>query len=133
MILKVKTTSRTEFIDITAQVQDAVQAAGLNDGLCILYVPHTTAAVTINEGADPSVRADILMVLNDVVPWDANYRHLEGNSPAHVKSTLVGASELINIENGRLVMGTWQAIFFCEFDGPRTRKVHLKLIATASQ
>lgn len=131
MILKVKSATRTEFIDITSQVQDAVKASGVTDGLCLLYVPHTTAAVTINEGADPSVRADILMVLNDRVPWEANYRHLEGNSPAHVKSTLVGASESIIVEKGRLVLGTWQAIFFCEFDGPRTRKVHVKLLPTS--
>ena len=93
----------------------------------MLYVPHTTAAVTINESADPSVRADILMVLNDIIPWKAAYRHLEGNSPAHIKSSLVGASEMIAVEKGRLVLGTWQGIFFCEFDGPRTRKLHLRL------
>jgi secondary thiamine-phosphate synthase enzyme len=131
MNFKVKTSSRTEFIDITAQVQDAVRSAGMSEGLCMVYVPHTTAAVTINEGADPSVRADILMVLNDVVPWEAKYRHLEGNSPAHIKSTLVGASELIAVEKGALVLGTWQAVFFCEFDGPRTRKVQIKLIAAS--
>lgn len=95
----------------------------------MLYVPHTTAAVTINESADPSVREDILMILNQMVPWKAPYRHLEGNSPAHVKSTLVGASELIAIENSRLVMGTWQGIFFGEFDGPRTRKIHVNCFA----
>jgi secondary thiamine-phosphate synthase enzyme len=95
----------------------------------MLFVPHTTAAITINESADPSVQTDIQMVLNKIVPWEAAYRHLEGNSPAHVKSTLVGASELIAIENSRLVLGTWQGIFFCEFDGPRTRKVHLNLLS----
>jgi secondary thiamine-phosphate synthase enzyme len=94
----------------------------------MVFVPHTTAAVTINESADPSVKADILSVLNAIVPWEAGYRHLEGNSPAHVKSTLVGASELIAVENQRLLLGTWQGIFFCEFDGPRTRKVHVKLL-----
>jgi len=93
----------------------------------MLYVPHTTAAITINESADPSVKSDILMVLNEFVPWEANYRHMEGNSPAHIKSTLVGASELIAIEKGRLGLGTWQGIFFCEFDGPRTRKLHVRL------
>jgi secondary thiamine-phosphate synthase enzyme len=91
-------------------------------------VPHTTAGVTINESADPSVKSDILMVLNQMVPWEANYRHLEGNSPAHVKSTLVGPSELIAIEKGRLVLGTWQGVFFCEFDGPRIRKMHVRII-----
>lgn len=94
----------------------------------MIYVPHTTAAVTINESADPIVKKDILMILNQIVPWQAEYRHMEGNSPAHVKSTLVGASELVMVENGRLVLGTWQGIFFCEFDGPRTRKVHLKFM-----
>lgn len=98
----------------------------------MLYVPHTTAAVTINESADPSVKADILMVLNQIVPWEAGYRHLEGNSPAHVKATLVGPSELIAIANGRLVLGTWQGIFFCEFDGPRNRKVHIKIMGSLS-
>ena len=94
----------------------------------MIYVPHTTAAVTINESADPSVKSDILMILNQIVPWKANYRHLEGNSPAHVKSTLVGSSELIAFENHRLVLGTWQGIFFCEFDGPRTRKVEVRIM-----
>lgn len=128
MMINVKTSSRTEFVDITAKVQNAVQESGLQSGLCMVYVPHTTGAVTINESADPSVKRDILMVLNQMVPWKADYRHLEGNSPEHVKSTLVGASELIMVENGRLVLGTWQGIFFCEFDGPRTRKVHLKFM-----
>lgn len=127
-MINVKTSSRTEFVDITTKVQKAVQESGLQSGLCMVYVPHTTGAVTINESADPSVKRDILMVLNQVVPWKADYRHLEGNSPAHVKSTLVGASELIMVENSRLVLGTWQGIFFCEFDGPRTRKVHLKFM-----
>ena len=128
MIITVKTSSRTEFVDITADIQKELSAAGIQSGLCMVYVPHTTAAVTINESADPSVKRDILMILNRVVPWEAEYRHLEGNSPAHVKSTIVGASELVMVENGRLLLGTWQGIFFCEFDGPRTRKVHLKLM-----
>jgi len=106
MMINVKTSSRTEFVDITTKVQKAVQDSGLQSGLCMVYVPHTTAAVTINESADPSVKRDILMILNQVVPWKADYRHLEGNSPAHVKSTLVGASELIMVDNGRLVLGT---------------------------
>ena len=128
MILSVKTTSRTELIDVTSQIAEQVKQSGVSDGLCILYVPHTTGAVTINESADPSVRRDIQMILNQIVPWEANYKHLEGNSPAHVKATLVGASELLAIENGALVLGTWQGIFFCEFDGPRTRKVHVRFI-----
>jgi secondary thiamine-phosphate synthase enzyme len=128
MILTVKTKSRTDLIDITSDVQDTVRSSGIADGLCLLYVPHTTAAITINESADPSVKDDILMILNEIVPWEAKYRHLEGNSPAHVKSTLVGASELVAIENGRLVLGTWQGIFFCEFDGPRNRKLNVKIM-----
>ena len=127
MILTIKTKQRTELIDITSKVRTALQSHDIQDGLCFLYVPHTTAAVTINESADPSVPSDILMVLNQVIPWKAGYRHLEGNSPAHIKSTLVGASEMIAIEKGQLVLGTWQGIFFCEFDGPRTRKLHLNL------
>ena len=128
--ISVKTSSQTELIDITSDVQSALQAENFTDGICMLYVPHTTAAVTINESADPSVRRDILMVLNQMVPWKADYRHMEGNSPAHVKTSLVGSSELVSVENGRMVLGTWQGIFFCEFDGPRTRKMHIKLIPT---
>ena len=128
MILSVKTKSRTELIDITSQIAEQVKKSGVTDGLCMLYVPHTTGAVTINESADPSVRGDIQMILNQIVPWEANYKHLEGNSPAHVKATLVGASELLAIENGALVLGTWQGIFFCEFDGPRTRKMHVRIL-----
>ena len=128
MLLTVKTKAQTELIDITSRVQDVVKSGSIGTGLCMLYVPHTTAAVTINESADPSVKTDILMVLNKIVPWKAGYRHLEGNSPAHIKTTLVGSSELIIIENDRLVLGTWQGIFFCEFDGPRTRKLHVKLL-----
>jgi secondary thiamine-phosphate synthase enzyme len=128
MILSVKTSARTELIDITSRIAEQVKKSGVSDGLCMLYVPHTTGAVTINESADPSVRGDILMVLNQMVPWEANYKHLEGNSPAHVKATLVGASELLAIQNGALVLGTWQGIFFCEFDGPRTRKIHVRIM-----
>jgi secondary thiamine-phosphate synthase enzyme len=128
MILSVKTSSRTELVDITSKIANLVKESGVSEGLCMLYVPHTTGAVTINESADPSVRGDILMVLNQVIPWEADYKHMEGNSPAHVKSTLVGASELVAIENGTLNLGTWQGIFFCEFDGPRTRKVHVRIM-----
>ncbi len=128
--ISVKTNSQTEMIDITSEVQSALQAESFSDGICMLYVPHTTAAVTINESADPSVRRDILMVLNQMVPWKADYRHMEGNSPAHVKTSLIGSSEFVSVESGRMVLGTWQGIFFCEFDGPRTRKMHIKLIPT---
>ncbi|CAB5134138.1 UPF0047 protein Bsu YugU [Olavius algarvensis associated proteobacterium Delta 3] len=128
MIHTVKTGSGTELIDITSDIQNVVSSSGVATGLCMLYVPHTTAAVTINESADPSVRRDIMMVLNQIVPWDADYKHLEGNSPAHVKATMVGPSELVAVENGQLLLGTWQGIFFCEFDGPRTRKIHVRMI-----
>lgn len=126
--LTLKTTARTEFIDISAKVQAVIDSAGVTEGLCLLYIPHTTAAITINESADPSVRHDILSIIDSIIPWEAGYRHLEGNSAAHIKSTLVGASELIAIEKSRLLLGTWQGIFFCEFDGPRTRRVQVKLI-----
>jgi secondary thiamine-phosphate synthase enzyme len=129
MQLSVRTHDQTEMIDITAQVQDVLDAQHIKNGLCMVYVPHTTAAVTINESADPSVRRDVLMILNQIVPWKADYRHMEGNSPAHVKASLIGSSELLAVENGRLILGTWQGIFFCEFDGPRTRKVHIQVIA----
>jgi secondary thiamine-phosphate synthase enzyme len=126
--LTVKTTSKTEFVEITGDIQKAIQSDGIDDGVCLLFVPHTTAGITINESADPSVKSDILMVLNKMVPWKEAYRHLEGNSPAHIKSSIVGSSELIAVESGRLKLGTWQGVFFCEFDGPRTRKVHIRLL-----
>jgi secondary thiamine-phosphate synthase enzyme len=132
MILTVKTGQKTELIDITSKIQEAVSASctgkGMENGLCMIYVPHTTAAVTINESADPDVKADIIMILNEIVPWKAGYRHMEGNSPAHVKASLVGASELVAVENKKLLVGTWQGILFCEFDGPRIRKVHVKMM-----
>ena len=127
MNLSIKTTKKTEMIDITSMITNAVKSSGIKEGLCMLFVPHTTAAITVNENADPSVKSDILMILNRIVPWEADYRHLEGNSPAHIKSTLVGVSEQLAIEKGGLVLGTWQGIFFCEFDGPRTRKIILKI------
>jgi secondary thiamine-phosphate synthase enzyme len=127
--LTVKTTSKTQLIDITADIEKVVRVEGLDYGLCFLFVPHTTAAVTINEHADPSVKSDILMVLNKIVPWNEAYRHLEGNSPAHIKASLVGSSEMIAVERGRLSLGTWQGVFFCEFDGPRSRKIHVRLLS----
>jgi secondary thiamine-phosphate synthase enzyme len=126
--LPVKTNSQTEMIDVTALVQDQVTQSGISDGLCVVFVPHTTAAVTINESADPAVKHDILMVLNKIVPWKEAYRHMEGNSPAHLKTSIIGSSETIVVEKGRLVLGTWQGIFFCEFDGPRTRKLDVRLV-----
>ena len=127
--LTVRTNGRTEFLDLTRRIQAAVQESGVREGFCHLFVPHTTAAVTINENADPSVMADILMVLNQVIGDHEPYRHLEGNSPAHIKSSLFGPQLTLIINDGRLVLGTWQGIYFCEFDGPRTRRLHLKIVA----
>lgn len=124
----IKSKNRNEFIDITSRIQEVVSASGIRAGTCLLHVPHTTAAITVNEGADPSVQADILAYLADRVPHRGSYRHLEGNADAHIKSTLVGVSQMLPVENGRVVLGTWQSIFFCEFDGPRTRRVHIQLI-----
>jgi secondary thiamine-phosphate synthase enzyme len=126
--LKVGTSGRVDLVDITHLVQKAVSEAKIKSGLCTVFVPHTTAAVTINENADPSVRSDIIKELNKIIPFDDDYSHLEGNAAAHIKSTLTGCSETILVEKGSLVLGTWQGIYFCEFDGPRSRKVMVKLI-----
>ena len=126
---QVRTSTQTEFIDITRSVQEALKKTGVEDGICIVFISHTTAAVTINENADPSVVQDIIMELNKIVPLKDQYRHLEGNSPAHIKASLVGCSQIVFVESGKLVLGTWQGIFFCEFDGPRNRQVHVKVIS----
>jgi len=125
---QVRTSKKTELIDITHIVQGAVQKTGVKEGVCYLFVPHTTAAITINENADPSVPQDIVMEINKIVPFEDRYHHLEGNSPAHIKASLVGTSETIFVDSGRLVLGTWQGVFFCEFDGPRNRTVHVKVM-----
>ena len=117
------------FIDITGQVRKIVAAGNVQNGLCQIFVPHTTAGVTINENADPDVVTDMLAALGKMVP-DLHYRHSEGNSPAHVKSSLVGCSITVPISEGRLCLGTWQGIYFCEFDGPRTRKVWVNLVGS---
>lgn len=127
--LEVRTGARTEFVDLTARLQQVVADSGVAEGLCHVFVPHTTAAVTINENADPSVKADILMVLNKIISDREPYRHAEGNSPAHIKTSLVGPQLTVLVSQGRLLLGTWQGIFFCEFDGPRTRRVHVKVTA----
>ena len=126
--LIVRTHSRFELIDITGQVQGAVTETALKDGFCHVFVPHTTAALTINENADPDVPVDILKELDCIIPLDDGYRHIEGNSAAHIKASLIGSWELVMVEKGQLMLGTWQSIFFCEFDGPRTRKVWVKTI-----
>jgi len=127
----VNTSSRTELIDITARITAIVKEDNMKSGLCHVFVPHTTAAVTINENADPDVPADILTSIAGLVPRNGRYRHGEGNSDAHVKASLFGSSETIIVEEERLVLGVWQSVFFCEFDGPRTRKILVKLVPAA--
>ncbi len=127
--LEIRTAQQTEFIDITGKIQDLVSRHGPMDGVVFIYVPHTTAGITINENADPSVRQDILMVLNTLIRSDAPYRHGEGNSPAHIKASLTGSTATVLIDSGRLVLGTWQGIFFCEYDGPRRRQVKVKFLS----
>jgi secondary thiamine-phosphate synthase enzyme len=126
--INVRSKSRNEFIDITEMVQDVVKEAGITKGICYLYVPHTTAGITINEGADPSVQRDIINALSRLVPHEMNYFHREGNADAHIKTTLVGSSLNVIVEEGKLLLGTWQSIFFCEFDGPRHRRIAIKFI-----
>jgi len=125
--INVRTGSRVELIDITPEVQSLVEESEVKDGVCYIYVPHTTAGVTINEGADPSVRRDIIHTLKKLIPRDAGYAHMKGNADAHIKSSIIGVSTLVFIEKGKLFLGTWQAIFFCEFDGPRHRRVAVKI------
>jgi secondary thiamine-phosphate synthase enzyme len=126
--LGVNTRSRTEFLDITSQVRQLVQKNGIRQGICYLFVPHTTAGITINENADPSVQKDMLTEMNKVIPFQDNYTHYEGNSAAHIKSSVFGNSLFVFIEESDLVLGTWQGIYFCEFDGARKRKVYVKIV-----
>jgi len=128
--ISVSSRSRIEFINITHEIGAAVRESNVKDGVCWVYVPHTTAGVTINEGADPSVVRDIQETLAKMVPEGRFYHHAEGNSPAHIKASLMGSSVAVLVEGGRLALGTWQAIFFCEFDGPRQRKVYIKTHGT---
>ena len=125
---QVKTRERDQMIEITDRVRQAVREAQVSDGSVVVYVPHTTAGITINENADPDVIRDLIMELNKVIPFDDNYRHLEGNAAAHIKSSIIGASVQVIVDRGDLVLGTWQGIFFAEFDGPRSRKLHLQLV-----
>ena len=126
--ITLRTGRRCEFVDITADVQKAVQECGLSEGLAMVFVPHTTAGVTINENADPSVVADLLENLERLVPQHGNYRHSEGNSDAHCKASLIGSSVSVAVQTGKLVLGTWQGIYFCEFDGPRSRKFQVLVL-----
>ena len=130
--LTLRTKERTELVNITSDVQKIVESSRISEGLCTVYVPHTTAGVTVNEAADPSVVRDMLKELNSIVPFQDGYLHGEGNSAAHIKSSLVGASSQLPIADGRLKLGTWQGIFFCEFDGPRSRQVTISLMGTES-
>ncbi len=127
-VAAVKTGARTEIKDITAEINRLIQRAGVESGLCCLYVPHTTAGILVNESADPDVAVDIGNALDRLVPRDAGYQHYEGNADSHIKSSLVGVSETIPIEGGRLALGRWQGVFFCEFDGPRQRQVKVKIL-----
>ena len=126
--ITVSTTQRVDLIDITSQVQKVVTETMVNSGIVTVYVPHTTCGITINERADPDVVRDIKYQLEKLIPYQQGYLHMEGNADSHIKTCLVGSSENIIIEDGKLVLGTWQSIFLCDFDGPRTRKVHIKIL-----
>ena len=126
--ISLQTKRPVDFYEITKEVQEIITASSVKDGICHVFVPHTTAAVTINERADPDVARDMITSLDTLIPGNYNYHHAEGNSPGHIKASLIGSSQTVFIENGRLLLGTWQGIFFCEFDGPRTRKVFIKII-----
>lgn len=127
-IINISTTKRVDLVDITSQVQKMVDESSVDDGIVTVYVPHTTCGITINEGADPDVVRDIKYQLEKLIPYQQGYHHLEGNADSHIKTCLVGSSENIIIEDGQLVLGTWQSIFLCDFDGPRTRKVYIKVL-----
>ena len=126
--INVSTGRRTEFVEITSKVEEVVKKSGIKNGVCFIYVPHTTCGLTINENADPSVKKDIINKLEEIVPENGGYSHMEGNADAHIKSSIVGHSLTVFIENGNLQLGTWQGIFLCEFDGPRTRQIWIKII-----
>ena len=126
--IKVTTHSHSQMINITGQIRDIVSESGILSGVCYIYSPHTTAGITINENADPDVVSDIIYETGKMVPWDDSYRHTEGNSAAHLKAGMMGFSQAVFVDNGKLVLGTWQGIFLCEYDGPRHRKVLVKII-----
>jgi secondary thiamine-phosphate synthase enzyme len=130
--LKVKTTRRTQMVNVTSEVQRAVEKSRVSDGVCIVYVPHTTAAVTINECADPEVASDLEGAFDRLIPFEGPYRHEEGNSDLHMKSALTGASQTMFVAGGQLQLGRWQGIFFCEFDGPRERRLQVKVVPDPS-
>jgi secondary thiamine-phosphate synthase enzyme len=126
--IEIRTRSREDFVDLTADIERFVTASGITSGVCVVTAPHTTAGITVNENADPDVRADLTMALRKIVPDTLPYAHGEGNSPAHVKAALVGSSATLIVEGGRLKLGTWQGVFFCEFDGPRTRQAWVQVV-----
>lgn len=128
--ISVRTHGREEILDITEKIEKIISKSGISSGYCIIYVPHTTAGVAINENADPAVKRDVLKILDTLIPQHGDYEHFEGNSPAHVKTILTGTSQIILIENGKLTLGTWQGIYLCEFDGPRSRSVLIKIISS---
>ncbi len=129
-VFTIATSKRTQFVNLDSYVEEVVQESGVENGIVCVYVPHTTAGITINENADPDVLYDMEQTLDKLIPWNGNYRHVEGNSPAHVKASIMGSSVQVIIQNGKLVLGTWQSIFFCEFDGPRTRKFYVEVISS---
>ncbi len=125
--LQIKTSAHSEFINITSLAEIVVKESGIREGICLVFIPHTTCGVTINENADPDVRRDMITELNEIVPWENRYKHLEGNSAAHIKSSMMGFSSIIPIENQHLQLGVWQGLYLCEFDGPRTRNVIIQV------
>ncbi|MTI70726.1 MAG: YjbQ family protein [Firmicutes bacterium] len=127
-VLEINTEKKTQFIDITNKIQNAINKNKILNGICEVFIPHTTAGITINENADPDVKRDMIMGLEKIVPFNDEYKHIEGNSAAHIKSSLMGFSESIIIDQGKLLLGTWQGIYFCEFDGPRKRKIIIKTL-----
>lgn len=127
--LEVKTSSRTQMLDITKDIEKIIKESEIKNGSCIVFIPHTTAAVTINENTDPDVQKDFIKAINKIVPWDDDYLHMEGNSAAHLKASMIGFSEQLMVEKGRILLGTWQGIYFVEFDGPRNRKVWVSIFA----
>ena len=128
--ITVRTRSREDMVDITSKLEEIVRKNNFKNGILYIYVPHTTAGITVNENADPSVKVDIMSKLSELVPRSGNYHHLEGNADAHIKASIVGSSLTIFVEGGRLVLGTWQGVFFCEFDGPRTRRCLVKFVGS---
>ena len=126
--ISIRTTDHCQFLNIDREVQKAIDRSGVQDGICVVFVPHTTAGITINENADPDVTRDMKLILDRVVPWEGGYAHAEGNAAAHVKASMMGNSAQVIIANGRLQFGTWQSLYFCEFDGPRSRKVWIQIL-----